>query len=79
MKDFILKYIFRYDVTKPKVGMQLMSREWGKDTLLEVTKVSPDKKNIRYKLIKINGDDIKISNEYTGSWFWFINESYKLA
>ena len=62
-KNFLKKPV------KPLVGMKLEDKVWGKEyTVIEITRVSKDSKNVLYKYIIVQGTEVNFTDDYESSW-----------
>ena len=57
-----------------KVGDRLVDKEWG-DTIIEIVQVNADKTKVRYKYLKLNGQEHKFGMLRENS-VSFINDYY---
>lgn len=63
---------------EPHVGMLLCDKIWGADeTLIEIIKVSPNKKFVKYKFLRMNGSPV-IDNIFEGEFAYLVINKYNV-
>jgi hypothetical protein len=61
----------------PKAGMLLHDHEWGDWTIIEIVRVSTDKKKVKFKYTRVNGKDKLATFLQTDRWS-ILYRDYKL-
>jgi hypothetical protein len=57
-----------------KIGDKLVDKEWG-DSIIEIVQINSSKTQVRYKYLKLNGNQIKDGMIHSNS-VSFINDYY---
>ncbi len=75
----MFNWLKRNPKPKPKVGMLLEDKIWGKDyTCIEIVKVSKCGKEVLYKFNKVKGDTAVFGSICENNWEYGILSNYDI-